>query len=93
MLAIPFSAFFLSSTVPLIWGAWLSLFNADGLFVGLGNYVRAFRDPSFLSSMAFTFIYAGSVTVSMVVGKASWRSPASSAASVWTRPCKICRLS
>ena len=67
LLLIPFAAFFLSFTVPLIWGVSLSLFNSKGVFVGLLNYVRAIKDASFWSSITFTLIYSGGVTVVMVV--------------------------
>lgn len=67
LLLVPFSLFFLGFTVPLLWGVWMSLFSDTGAFVGLGNYVRTFKDASFWSSISFTFIYAGSVTVAMVI--------------------------
>jgi len=67
MLLVPFALFFISFTVPLIWGMSLSLYNSKGVFVGFGNYLRAFRDSSFWSSISFTLIYAGSVTLCMVV--------------------------
>ncbi len=67
MLLIPFAIFFLSFTVPLIWGMAQSLYNSKGVFVGFGNYLRAFKDASFWSSITFTFIYAGASTGLMVV--------------------------
>lgn len=67
MLLIPFALFFLSFTVPLIWGMWLSFYNTKGAFVGFGNYLKAFKDSSFWSSISFTFIYAGATTGLMVV--------------------------
>ena len=67
LLIIPFAAFFLSFTVPLIWGVSLSLFNSKGVFVGFVNYVRAFRDAAFISSITFTLIYSVGVTLSMVL--------------------------
>lgn len=67
MLLVPFALFFISFTVPLIWGMGLSLYNSKGVFVGFGNYLRAFKDSSFWSSIYFTFIYAGSTTLLMVV--------------------------
>jgi len=67
MLLIPFALFFLSFTVPLIWGMFLSLYNSKGVFVGFGNYVRTFKDASFWSSISFTFIYAEATTGLMVV--------------------------
>ncbi len=67
MLLVPFALFFLSFTVPLIWGMWQSLYNSKGAFVGFGNYLKAFKDASFWSSITFTFIYAGATTGLMVV--------------------------
>jgi ABC-type sugar transport system permease subunit len=67
MLLVPFAIFFLSFTVPLIWGMVSSLYNSRGVFVGFGNYLRAFKDASFWSSITFTFIYAGASTGLMVV--------------------------
>ncbi len=67
MLLVPFAAFFLSFTVPLLWGVWLSLFNSKGVFVGILNYKRAFRDAAFWSSITFTLIYSGGVTAAMTV--------------------------
>jgi ABC-type sugar transport system permease subunit len=67
MLLVPFAIFFLSFTVPLIWGMVNSLYNSKGVFVGFGNYLRVFKDASFWSSITFTFIYAGASTGLMVV--------------------------
>lgn len=66
LLLVPFALFFLSFTVPLFWGVFLSLYSDTGRFVGLGNYLKTFQDASFWSSISFTFIYAGSVTACMV---------------------------
>jgi multiple sugar transport system permease protein len=67
MLLVPFAIFFLSFTVPLIWGTVNSLYNSKGVFVGFDNYLRVFKDASFWSSITFTFIYAGASTGLMVV--------------------------
>jgi len=67
LLLVPFATFFLSFTVPLIWGVWLSLYNSDGLFVGLANYLKVFKDASFWSSISFTLVYSVSVTLVMTV--------------------------
>ena len=61
LLLIPFSVFFISFTVPLIWAVELSFFK-EGAFVGLANYARAFRDAAFWNSIGFTLLYAVSVT-------------------------------
>lgn len=67
LLVIPFSLFFIGFTLPLIWAIGLSLFSDTGVFIGLANYLKTFKDASFWSSITFTFIYAGSVTISLVV--------------------------
>ena len=67
LLLVPFATFFLSFTVPLIWGIWLSLYDSEGLFVGLANYVKVFKDVSFWSSITFTLVYSASVTLVMTV--------------------------
>ncbi len=36
---------------PVFATAWLSLFNRDGNFVGLGNYFRMFDEPKFIESL------------------------------------------
>ncbi|HTZ51941.1 MAG TPA: sugar ABC transporter permease [Spirochaetia bacterium] len=67
MLLVPFALFFVSFTIPLIWAMVASLYNTKGAFVGIGNYVKVFKDASFWSSISFTFIYAAATTGLMVV--------------------------
>ena len=64
LLIIPFAAFFISFTVPLFWAIWLSFFKGD-VFVGLANYLRAFRDAAFWNSIGFTLLYSIIVTAVM----------------------------
>lgn len=65
LLIIPFSLFFIGFTIPLIWAMMLSTYNNDGVFVGMLNYLKAFKDNLFWSSISFTLLYAASVTVTM----------------------------
>jgi multiple sugar transport system permease protein len=63
----------LTTTVPLVYLVWTSLFRLDlGMpwlsgFAGLGNYVKMGSDPRFWSSLLLTFIYTGSTVVLQVV--------------------------
>jgi multiple sugar transport system permease protein len=67
LLLVPFAVFFVSFTVPLIWGILLSLYDSEGLFVGLANYVKVVKDASFWSSITFTLVYSACVTLVMTV--------------------------
>src|SRR5262245_28091352 len=58
--------------VPLLYGWWLSLRNADLLagtsrFVGLGNYIELWRDPIFLGAVRNTFVFVAMTTPVFVV--------------------------
>jgi len=63
----------LTTTVPLVYLVWTSLFRLDlGMpwlsgFAGLGNYVKMGSDPRFWNSLLLTFIYTGSTVVLQVV--------------------------
>lgn len=61
LLAVPFLVFFCCFTVPLFWGFWMSFYNRDGVFVGLQNYINAFKNQAFRSSLSFTLINTASV--------------------------------
>ncbi len=62
------SAFLIGFVWPFLWGLYLSLFRFKTLsateFVGLENYLSAFRDPTFLYSFLFTLL----LTVVSVIG-------------------------
>jgi multiple sugar transport system permease protein len=63
----------LTTTVPLVYLVWTSLFRLDlGMpwlsgFAGLDNYVKMGSDPRFWSSLLLTFIYTASTVVLQVV--------------------------
>jgi multiple sugar transport system permease protein len=63
----------LTTTVPLVYLVWTSLFRLDlGMpwlsgFAGLGNYVKMGSDPRFWNSLLLTFIYTGSTVILQVV--------------------------
>ena len=63
----------LTTTVPLVYLVWTSLFRLDlGMpwlsgFAGLGNYVKMGSDPRFWNSLLLTFIYTTSTVVLQVV--------------------------
>lgn len=53
---------------PVLYAAWQSLFDISPLttetnFVGFGNYISVFSDPSFWSSLGRTAIFVGGVIV------------------------------
>ncbi len=62
----------LTTTVPLVYLVWTSLFRLDlGMpwlsgFAGLGNYVKMGSDPRFWSSLLLTLIYTSSTVVLQV---------------------------
>lgn len=53
--------------VPIIYGAWLSLTDWDGIgaadFVGLANYRAIAKDPAFVQAFANTFVFAFFVVI------------------------------
>ena len=57
---------------PFFYGIWLSLMNrpvaAEGIFVGLANYVGAWHDPVFWQVVGNTFVYTAVATVLKMVG-------------------------
>ena len=63
----------LTTTVPLVYLVWTSLFRLDlGMpwlsgFAGLGNYAKMGGDPRFWNSLLLTFIYTTSTVVLQVV--------------------------
>lgn len=53
---------------PVFYAAWQSLFyisplSTEATFVGFGNYIDVFKDPSFWSSLGRTAIFVGGVIV------------------------------
>ena len=63
----------LTTTVPLVYLAWNSLYRLDlsmpwlSGFTGLGNYMKMGSDPRFWNSLLLTLIYTGSTVVLQVV--------------------------
>jgi multiple sugar transport system permease protein len=63
----------LTTTVPLVYLVWTSLFRLDlGMpwlsgFAGLGNYVKMGSDPRFWNSLLLTLIYTSSTVILQVV--------------------------
>jgi multiple sugar transport system permease protein len=63
----------LTTTVPLVYLVWTSLFRLDlGMpwlsgFAGLGNYLKMGSDPRFWNSLLLTFVYTTSTVVLQVV--------------------------
>jgi len=57
---------------PFAYGIWLSLENRPvaqpGTFIGLGNFMTDFRDPTFWQVVQNTFVYTGVATVLKMVG-------------------------
>src|SRR5947209_8225307 len=57
--------------LPIFYAFYISLFNwrvAQGPFLGLGNYARAFSQPDFWNSIAVTvFFVLGTVPVSLAI--------------------------
>lgn len=69
-LVIPIILQFVFFLTPLLQGFFLSLTNYTGLtqnydLVGISNYISAFSDPRFISSIRFTVIF----TIVMIVGQ------------------------
>lgn len=62
------AAFIIGFVWPFLQGIYLSLCNfkttSDAKFVGFGNYVKAFQDPSFLHAFWYTALFA---VVSLVI--------------------------
>ena len=68
LFALPtFAAFIIGFVVPFIMGVYLSFtrFHAvtDSKFIGIRNYVKAFKDPHFLHSLMFTIAFTVVTTV------------------------------
>ena len=63
----------LTTTVPLVYLAWNSLYRLDlsmpwlSGFTGLGNYMKMGSDPRFWNSLLLTLVYTGSTVVLQVV--------------------------
>jgi multiple sugar transport system permease protein len=57
---------------PFVYGIWLSLENRPvaqpGTFIGLGNFIADFHDPTFWQVVQNTFVYTGVATVLKMVG-------------------------
>jgi len=57
---------------PFVYGIWLSLENRPvaqpGTFIGLGNFITDFHDPTFWQVVQNTFVYTGVATVLKMVG-------------------------
>jgi multiple sugar transport system permease protein len=57
---------------PFVYGIWLSLENRPvaqpGTFIGLGNFIADFRDPTFWQVVQNTFVYTGVATLLKMVG-------------------------
>ncbi len=57
---------------PFVYGIWLSLENRPvaqhGTFIGLGNFIADFHDPTFWQVVQNTFVYTGAATVLKMVG-------------------------
>ena len=68
LFALPtFAAFIIGFVVPFIMGVYLSFtrFHAvtDSKFIGVRNYVKAFKDPHFLHSLMFTIAFTVVTTI------------------------------
>ena len=68
LFALPtFAAFIIGFVVPFIMGVYLSFtrFHAvtDSKFIGVRNYVKAFKDPHFLHSLMFTVAFTVVTTI------------------------------
>jgi multiple sugar transport system permease protein len=57
---------------PFVFGIWLSLESRPvaqaGTFIGLGNFIADFHDPTFWRVVQNTFVYTGVATVLKMVG-------------------------
>jgi multiple sugar transport system permease protein len=57
---------------PFVYGIWLSLENRpvaqSGTFIGLGNFIADFHDPTFWQVVQNTFVYTGVATLLKMVG-------------------------
>ena len=73
LFVLPFLVvYLLLLVIPLVYGWWLSLHDADLLsgtreFVGLGNYVELWRDPIFLGAVRNTFVFVVMTTPAFVI--------------------------
>lgn len=73
LFVLPFLlVYLLLLVVPLFYGWWLSLRNADLLsgtsqFIGLDNYVALWRDPIFLGAVKNTFVFVLVTTPAFVI--------------------------
>jgi multiple sugar transport system permease protein len=58
---------------PFVYGIWLSLENRPvaqpGTFIGLGNFVTDFHDPTFWQVVQNTFVYTGAATLLKMLGR------------------------
>ena len=67
------AALVLTTTVPLVYLVWTSLYRIDlsmpwlSGFAGLGNYMKMGGDPRFWNSLLLTLIYTSSTVVLQVV--------------------------
>jgi multiple sugar transport system permease protein len=67
-----FAVLLLTTTVPLVYLAWNSLYRLDlsmpwlSGFTGLGNYIKMSSDPRFWNSLLLTLVYTGSTVVLQV---------------------------
>jgi multiple sugar transport system permease protein len=57
---------------PFVYGIWLSLENRPvaqpGTFIGLGNFITNFHDPTFWQVVQNTFVYTAAATLLKMVG-------------------------
>lgn len=67
LLIVPFSLFWISHTVPFIYGVTMTFRDWMGNFVGLQNYLQLFKDETFWSSIGFSLVYSLVVTLLMTV--------------------------
>jgi multiple sugar transport system permease protein len=73
LFVLPFLVVYLLLLVmPLVYGWWLSLGNADllagtGRFVGVDNYVALWRDPIFSGAVRNTFVFVLMTTPAFVI--------------------------
>lgn len=68
LFALPtFAAFIIGFVVPFIMGVYLSFTRfhtvTDSKFIGVRNYVKAFKDPHFLYSLMFTIAFTVVTTI------------------------------
>ncbi len=69
LLLIPTTLLLLVVIYPLIYTVIMAFRNESGDFVGLYNFVRAFKDPQFFASVKSTLIYAATaISIELFLG-------------------------